>query len=105
MNSFVNDTHLFLENIFCFPRRLKDIFSATISQLPSHLQDVFKKSLRRVCKTSLRRLQDVFRMSSKTSSRHLLDDLKTCLQDVLLEDVLQARLEDVWKTSWKTKKC
>ena len=40
-------------------------------------------------KTSSRRLQDVFR-----------DVFKTCLQNVL-----QLCLQDVFKTSWKTKKC
>ena len=45
------------------------------------------------------------------SSRRLQDIFKTCLQDIFLkvsarrlqEDTLQTRLEDLLKTSWKTK--
>ena len=54
--------------------------------------------------TSSRRLQDVF----KTSSRHLQDVLPRRLQDVLqkrLQDIFKTssrRLQNVFKTSWKT---
>ena len=47
------------------------------------LQDVFKTSSRHLAKTSSRRLQKVFKAIAKTSSRHLQDILQGCLQDVL----------------------
>ena len=52
-------------------RRLQDVFSVTIFRLPRRLQDVlqdvFKTSSRRLCKTSLRRLR-----------RRKIVTLKTC---------------------------
>ena len=74
------------------------------------LPKIFSRCFR---KTSSRCFQDLFKMSSKTSSvshqclyktfssRRLQDVLQLRLQ----EDVLQLCLEDVLKTSWKTKKC
>ena len=44
----------------------------------------------------------------KTSCRHVLNVLKTCLEDILktcLEDVLKTCLEPVLKTSWRQIKC
>ena len=49
------------------------------------LQDILKTSWRRLAKRSWKRLEDV---------------LKT-----FLEEVLQIRLEDIFKSSWKTKNC
>ena len=67
----------------------QDVFKTYLQYVfLKRLQDVFKTS----CKTSSGRFQDVFRTSSKTSSRRLQDVFKKCLQDV-------------FKTSWKTKKC
>ena len=37
-------------------RRLQDVFSVTIFRLPRRLQDDFKTSSRRICKTSSKRL-------------------------------------------------
>ena len=51
-------------------------------------------------KCAPRRLQDVFKTSSRRLPRRLQDVFKTCLQDVL-----QLCLQDVFKTSWKTKRC
>ena len=47
------------------------------------LQDIFKTSSRGFAKTSSRHCQDDFKMSAKTSSRHLQGVLQGCLQDVL----------------------
>ena len=72
-------------------RRLEDVFSVTFFCLPRRLEDVLKMSWRHNCKTSWRRLR-----------RRLEDLLEDVLQDVLKtfqEDVLQIRLEDVFKTS------
>ena len=58
-------------------RRLQDVFSVTIFRLPRHLQDVFKTSSKRLCKTSSRRL-----------GRRKIVALKTCwrrLQDMCLQ--------------------
>ena len=73
-------------------RRLEDVFSVTLFVF----QDVFKTYLQYVF---LKRLQDIFKMSSRrfqdvftTFSKRLQDVFKTCLQDV-------------FKTSLKTKKC
>ena len=58
------------------------------------LEDVLKMSLssRHILKASSRRLQDVF---------------KTCLEDVskAISKRLAGCLQEVWKTSWKTKSC
>ena len=62
-------------NISCFSRRSEDAFRVTIFHLPRLLQDLFKVSLRSVCKTYF---HDV---CFKTSCKHVL------------------------KTSWKTTKC
>ena len=68
---------------------------ASISCFPRRLQDVLKKSSAwhfSSSKTSSRRLQDVFAIRlPKTSSKRFQDVLQLCLQDV-------------FKTSWKTKK-
>ena len=69
------------------------VFQDLLKMSSRRLQDVFAI---RFPKTSLRRLQYIF----KTSSRRFQDVCKTCL-----EDVLQLCLQDVFKTSWKTKKC
>ena len=68
-------------NTFRLPRRLKDVFK-------TYLQYVF-----------LKRLENVFKTTSKRLSRRIQDIFKTCLQHVF-----QLCLQDV-KTSWKTKKC
>ena len=69
------------------------------------LQDVFLKRLQDVFKTSSkrlsRRLQDVFvRRFAIISSRRLLDVFAR-----RLAIMCSRRLQDVFKTSWKTKKC
>ena len=106
-------------------RRLEDVFRLLLRKTSSRrLQDVLintniflwiirlqKTSSRRLGQdqyirlvhTSSRRLQDVF----KTSSRHLQDVLPRCLQDVfktssrLLANTSWRHLQDVLKTSWK----
>ena len=78
--------------VFVFRRRLdqdeciclshsssEDVFKILV--LAIRLQDVFKTFF--VFKISSRRLQNVFRTSAKTSSRHLQDVLRGYLQDVL----------------------
>ena len=99
-------------------RRLEDVFRLRLQKTSSRRfdqdeyirlsltssEDVFKTSSRRLGQdqyirlgyTSSRRLQDVFKTSSrrlaKTSSRHLQDVFKTFWR----------RLQNVFKTSWKT---
>ena len=81
-------------------RRICNVSSKNIFKMFS--QDLFKMFSRRLQDV----FQDVFNTSSiclyKTfSSRRLQEVLQLRLQ----EDVLQLCLEDVLKTSWKTKKC
>ena len=62
-------------------RRFQDVFSVTIFRLPRRLQDVlqdvFKTSSRRLCKTSSRRLQDVLEDIKLFRWRRVEDVLKT----------------------------
>ena len=62
-------------------RRLQDVFSVRIFRLPRGPQDVFKRSSRRLANTSWRhlsrRLEDVFKTSSKTKNCYAEDVLKT----------------------------
>ena len=79
-------------NISCFPRRLQNVFGITIFCLP-----------RRIPKTFLRCLQDVSEMCLqyvflKTSSRHVRKKFSRRLAIMSWR-----RLQDVMKTSWKTK--
>ena len=79
-------------NIPCFPRRLQNVFGITIFCLP-----------RRIPKTFLRCLQDVSEMCLqyvflKTSSRHVRKKFSRSLAIMSWR-----RLQDVMKTSWKTK--
>ena len=60
------------------------------------LQDVLKMSSRHALKTSLTRLQCNNFLLSKTSSRRLANRSWRRLEDIL---------QDVLKTSWKTKNC
>ena len=88
-----------LEDMFW--RRLQDVFSVTIFCLLRRFQDVFKTSSktcsRRICKTSSRRLQGVFRTSWKTKNCHAEDVLKTSSRLVLKTS--SRRLQDVFKTN------
>ena len=73
-------------NIFCFPRRLQDVFSVSIFRLSRRLQDVFairlpKTSSRRFQDHFARRLQDIFKTSYKTKNVTLKTSSR-CLQDV-----------------------
>ena len=74
----------------CFPRSLEDVFRVTIFHLTRRLQDIFKTYLPDVFQINP---QEIF----KTSSRRL----PRLLQDVLTRHLL----ENVLKTSWKTKQC
>ena len=67
-------------------RRLKDVFSVSIFLLPSLLQDIFG-----------RRLQEVFKKSSRRLGRRKIVTLKTCWKH--LQDMPWRRLEDVLKTN------
>ena len=87
-------------------RRLQDVFAIRLPKTSSRrLQDVFLKRLQEVFKTSSkrlpRRLQDVFvRRLAIMSSRRL--------QDVFarrLAIMSSRRLQDVFITFWKAKKC
>ena len=69
-------------NIFVLVIRLQDVFKMFLR----HLQDVLQKRLQYVFKTSSRRFEDVF----KTSSRHL-------------QNILQRHLQDVFKTYHQVK--
>ena len=97
-------------------RRLQDVLAKTnIFFLAIRLQDVFKTYSRRLQDVLQKRLQDIFKMSSrrfeyvlKTSSKCLQDVLPRRLQDILknvfkrfwrrLQDVFQRYLQDVSKT-------
>ena len=71
-------------------RHLQDVFSVTIFRLPRRLQDVlqevFKTSSKRLCKTSSRRL-----------GRRKIVTLKTCWRR--FQDMSGRRLQDVFKTN------
>ena len=79
--------------VFVFRRHPQGVFKASWSRrIYSPYSYVFRRRLHqdqhiRLGHTSSRRLQDVFKTSSrrlaKTSSRHLQDVLQGCLQDVL----------------------
>ena len=71
------------------------VFQDVLKTSSRRLQDVFEI---RLPKRSSRRLQDVFKTFSRRPPRRLQDVFKTCLLDVL-----QLCLQDVFKTSWKTK--
>ena len=101
-------------NISCFPRRLEDVFSVTVFDLTRCLEDVLKTSSRGACKMSSENVfkmssQDVFKMSSGRLqgilARRLLQGVLKTYSRRIQEDVLQLCLEDVLKTSQKTKKC
>ena len=62
-------------NIFALAIRLQDVFKTSC-------KNVFKASSRRPTKMSSRLLQNIFKTSWKTSSRHLQDVLQRYLQDV-----------------------
>ena len=79
-------------------RHLQDVFARPLPKTSSRrLQNVFARRLQDVFKTSSRCFQNVF----KTFSRR---NCKASTSRRLQEDVLQLCLEDVFKTSWKTKK-
>ena len=73
-------------------RRFQNVFSAKIFRLPRRLENVLEDQ-KLLC---WRRLEDVFKMSSRRFqgmfSRCIQDVFKTCLQHVL-------------KTSWRQTKC
>ena len=98
--------------VFVFRRRLKTSSRRLDQDEYVHLNlSLQKTSSRRLGQnqyihlvhTSSRRLQDVF----KTSSRHLQDVLPRCLQDVFktssrrLAKTYSRHLQDVFKTFWK----
>ena len=78
--------------VFVFRRRLQDVlilsWSYVFKTSSSCLQDVLRKRLQDIFKTSWRRFEDVF----KTSSRHLQDVLRR------LEDVLKRFPRDIFKS-------
>ena len=101
-------THTSSEDVFkSSSRRLnQDQYICLVHTSSRRLQDVFKTSSRRVFKTSSKSLQDVFKTSCKrvykTSSRHLQDIFKTFsrhLQDAF--ETFWRRLQDVLKMSWR----
>ena len=90
-------------NIFCFPRRLEDVFSVTLfvsSKTSSRrLQDVF---VRRLAVMSSRRLQDVFaRRLVIMSSRRLQDVFKTSSEHLHQDECL---LGKIWLIYWTHQK-
>ena len=88
----------------------QDVFSITIFRLPRRLQDVFKTYLQYVFQ---KRLQGVFKMSSqdvfKTFSRRFQNVLARLFFKTTsrrrLATMSRRHLQDVFKTSCKTKKC
>ena len=87
-------------NIFVLAIRLHDVFKISwrrlAKMLSRRLLDVLQKRLPDVLKTSSKRLQDIFKTSWKTSSRHLQDVLPRYLQDVF-KKYYQVKL--FWLTS------
>ena len=73
-------------------RRLQHVFSVTILRLPRRLEDVLR-----------RRLEDVFKTSRKTSWRHLRDIFKTSwkTKNCYAQDVIKTSWRHVLKTSWR----
>ena len=99
-------------------RHLEDVFPLCLQNTPSRrLQDVFKTSCKKVFKTSSRRHQDVLNIFwrrlvkascknvFKTSSRRHQDALKIFWRRLVktsskrLQDILQIRLQDIFKAS------
>ena len=83
-------------NISCFPRRLEDVLKMPSAQQSLIFQDVFKRSSRGVGKMCL---QNVFKTSSKISSRRVFKTSSRCCQDVFKKTTCK----HVFKRSWKTK--
>ena len=82
-------------NTFRLPRRLQDVFKTYLQYVfQKRLQGVFKMSSQDVFKTFSRRFQNVLaRLFFKTTSRRRLATMS------------RRHLQDVFKTSCKTKKC
>ena len=93
-----------LENVFAIrlPKTSSRRFQGVFKSLPRRLQDVFKMSSRRVCKTSC---NYVFKTSSrrvcKMSCNYVFKTSSRRLQDVVEDKRMLhwRRLEDVLKTS------
>ena len=81
--------------------KLKDVFSVTIFRLPSRVEDVFKKSSRRVCNTSSK---SIFKTSSRRLPRRLQNVFKTYLRGLLFKTSsrrLQDDLENKKRLHWR----
>ena len=70
-------------------RRLQDIFSGTVFCVARRFEDILKTPWRCLTNTPCRQLEHILKISHQTSWKHL--------QDVFIEEVL--------RTSWKTKNC
>ena len=97
-DEYIHLTHTSSEDVFkTFSRRLDQDQHIRLGHTCSRrLQDVFKTSSRRLVKTSSKRLV-------KTSSRHLQDVLQRCLQDLFktyhrVNLFLLTRFQDVFET-------
>ena len=118
-NKFINPANICLgeDALKTSWRRLEDVFSVTFFCLPRRLEHVLKtswrhnckKSCKHVLKTSWRRfarhLEDVLRMSWRRFRKTYWKCVfKTSSRRLVRRKVLRwRRLEDVLKTSWKTR--
>ena len=113
LNNFVNLTNFFQ---MLYPR-LHSSWSYVFKTFSRRLQNVLQKRLQNIFKTSSKHLQDVFKTFSrrlqnvlktswrrlaKTSSRHLQDAFETFWRR--LQDVLKISWRRFCKTSWRRKK-
>ena len=80
----------------------QDVFSITIFRLPRRLQDVFQKRLQGVFKMSS---QDVFKTFSRRFQNVLARLFFKTTSRRRLATMSRRHLQDVFKTSCKTKKC
>ena len=97
----IEKTFILPEDISCFPRCLQDyssgVFNITISHRPRRLQHVFKASSRRIWKKPSK---DVF----KAFSRQSLEDVLKRSSRRRLANMPWRRIENVLKTSLEDKK-
>ena len=92
MSSRLLQVVLIKTDIFVLVIRLQDVFITSTWRSETSCQDVFKMSLKRLQDLLQKRLDNIF----KTSSRSFEDVFKTLSRH--LQDVLQRSLQDAFKT-------
>ena len=94
-------------NISMYSREMEWIWCIQFKDRPSKHLLVLKTSWRRLQDMFWRRLQYVFSVTISRLPRRLEDVLQRCFEDVLKTSCKTSwkRLQDILKTSWKTKNC